>query len=99
MELEFGTCPGTLIISMIKYLQKIIDGLPEVLRGTKAYPTSDNLFMIRDNEDRDLLPEEMDRQFHQTTAQLLFLFNRARPDVETLVYFLKNRVKDPDVDD
>ena len=98
MELEFGTCPGTLIISMIKYLQKIIDGLPEVLRGTKAYPTSDNLFMIRDNEDRDLLREEMARQFHRTTDQNVFLCKRARPDVETLVFFLTNRVKDPDVD-
>ena len=43
MELDFGTCPGTLIISMIKYLQKIIDKFPEVLRVTKACPSSDNI--------------------------------------------------------
>ena len=68
MELNFGTCTGTLIISMIKYLHKIIYELPEVLRGTKACPVSDNLFKIRDNDYRELLPEEMARQFHRTTA-------------------------------
>ena len=57
MELYFGTCSGTLIIPMIKYQQKIIDEFPEVIRGTKDCPTSDNLFNIRDDEDRGLLPE------------------------------------------
>ena len=99
MELDFGTCPGTLIISMIKYLHKIIDKFPEVLRGTKACPASDNLSKIQDNEDRDLLPEEMARQFHQITAQLLSLCKRARPYFETLVSFLTTRVKEPYVDD
>ena len=84
---------------MIKYLQKIIDEFPEVLRGTKACPAGDNIFKIRDNEDRELLPEEMARKFHRTTAQLLFLCKRARPDVKTLVSFLTTRVKETDLDD
>ena len=46
MELDFGTCSGTLIISMIKYQQKILDIFPEVLRGTKACPTGDHVFKI-----------------------------------------------------
>ena len=25
MDLDFGTCPGTMIMSMIKYFQKVID--------------------------------------------------------------------------
>ena len=41
----------------------------------------------------------MARQFHCTTAQLLFLCKRARPDVETLVPFLTTRVKSPHEDD
>ena len=52
MELNVGTCPGTLIISVIKYLQNIIDKFPEVLRGTKGCPAGDNIFKIRYNEDR-----------------------------------------------
>ena len=99
MKLDFGTCPGTLIISMIKYLQKIIDEFPEVLRGTKACSTGDNIFKFRENQDRKLLPEEMARQLHRTTAQLLLLRKRARPDVETLASFLTTRVKDTDADD
>ena len=35
--MDFGTDPGTMIISMIKYLQKIIEEFPETLRGTKAW--------------------------------------------------------------
>ena len=46
MELYFETCQGTLIISMINYLQKIIGEFPEVIRGTKACPAGNNLFKI-----------------------------------------------------
>ena len=72
-ELYFRTSPCTLIISMINYLQKIIDDFPEVLRGTKDFPAGDNLFKILDDENREILPEEMSRQFNRTTTRLLFL--------------------------
>ena len=84
---------------MIKYLQKIIEEFPETLRGTKALPARDNLFQIREEADRKLLPEEQASQFHRTVAQLLFLRMRARPDVQTLVSFLTTRVKESDEDD
>ena len=84
---------------MINYLQKRIDEFPEVLSGSKSCPAGDNLFNIQDNEDRELLHEEMARQFHRTTAQLLFVCKRARPDVETLISFLTTRFKDTNVDD
>ena len=77
----------------------MIDEFPEVLRGTKACPAGDNLFKVREDEDRELLSEEMDKNFHRTVAQLLFLCKRARPDIETLVSFLTTRVKQPDKDD
>ena len=92
MELDFETCPGTMIVSMIKYLQKIIQEFPEILKATTACPATDNLFTIRE-EDRELLSEEMAKQFHRTTAQLLFFCKLARPDVETLISFLTTRVK------
>ena len=76
---------------------KKIDKFTEVLRGTNACPASDNIFKIRGNEDRDLLPEEMARQFHQTTDQLLSLCKKARPDTETLVSILITRVKETNV--
>ena len=98
MQLDFGTCPGSMIISMIKYPQKILDEWPEVLGVTKACPATDNLFKVQEDEDRVLLCEEMARQFHRTPSQILFLCKRARPDVETLVSFLTTRVKSPDED-
>ena len=73
MELDFVSCPGTMIIYMIKYLQKIIQEFPEQLKGTTACPATDCLFKVREEEDRELLSEEMAKQFHRTTAQLLFL--------------------------
>ena len=99
MELDFETCPGTMIISMIKYLQKVILEFPEQLTKTSACPATDNLFKVREKENMELLSEEMAKQFHRTAAQLLFLCKRARPDVETLVSFLTTRVKQPDQDD
>ena len=98
MDLDFESEPGALIISMIKYLQKIIEEWPEELTSTKVNPANDNLFTIRDDKDRELLPPEMASQFHRTTAQLLFLTMRARPDVQTAVSFFTTRVKEPDKD-
>ena len=99
MELDFESCPGTMIVSMIKYLQKVIQEFPELIKKTTACPATDNLFKVRDEEDREILSEEMAKQFHRTTAQLLFLCKRARPDVETLISFLTTRVKQADMDD
>ena len=50
-----------MIISMIKYLQKILDECPEVLGGKKACPATENLFKVQEDEDRVLLCEEMAR--------------------------------------
>ena len=99
MALYFGTCPSTMIISMIKYLQKIINNFPEVLRGTTACPATNNSFKVRKDKDKELLSENIAKQFYRTTAQLLFLCKRARPDVETLVSFLTIMAKQPDKDD
>ena len=41
----------------------------------------------------------MANQFCCTVDQMLFLCNRERPDIETLVSFLATRVKEPDTDD
>ena len=38
MDLDFGTCPGTMIISMIKYLQKVIGEFLEVPMGYQGMP-------------------------------------------------------------
>ena len=54
MDMDFGTDPGTMIMSMIKYLQKIIAEFPETLRGTKASPSGNIMIEIREEQDRKI---------------------------------------------
>ena len=61
MEMDFGTDPGTTIVSMIKYLKRIIEELSEALRRTKAFAARENVFKIREKGDRKPLPEEQVR--------------------------------------
>ena len=90
-----------MIISMIKYLAAMIEEWPEELKGYAPNSHQDHLFEVRADDDpkRDPLNEEMASQFHRTTAQLLFLCLRARPDIQTAVSFFTTRVRNPDMDD
>ena len=80
MDLDWSR-DGVFIVSMIKYLQKIIDDFPEEIRATRATPANDNLFKIREDGEEQLLPDEQAQAFHRMTARLLFLAMRARPNV------------------
>ena len=102
MDLEFESCPGTMIISMIKYLDAMFEEWPEELKGHIPIPHQDHLFEVRADDDpkKALLNKEMALQFHHTTtAQLLFLCLRARPDIQTAVSFFTTRTRNPDTDD
>ena len=77
MDIYWSSVPGTMIVSMTKYLHKIIEELTESLRGTKASPAGDHMLTVREDGKRKLLPEEQARIFHHTVAQLLFLCKRA----------------------
>ena len=99
MDIDWLANPGSMIVSMIKYLQKIIEEFPEVIKSASPSPEGDHLFDVREEDDRKVLPEEQARKFHRTVAQILFLCKRACPDIELLVSFLTTRVKEPDKDD
>ena len=99
MDLDFGSVPGVFIISMIKYLQEVLKEWPEDLKGHKLNPHGDHLFTLRVNGEQELLSEKIASQFHRTTAQLLFLCLKARPDIQTTVSFFTTRVREPDMDD
>ena len=70
MDLDFETIPGCLLVSTIKYLQKVIEEWPEQLTGTKTNPANDNVFKICDDDDRKLLDKGRAKQFRCTVAQL-----------------------------
>ena len=101
MDLNFELCPDTMIISMIKYLDAMFEEWPEELKGYTPNPHQNHLFEGRADDDpkKVLLNEETASQFHCTTAQLLFMCLRARPDIQTAVPFFTTRVRNPDMDD
>ena len=85
---------------MFNYVDNVISEFAkEVGKKTYQTPAAAHLFKVREDEDRKLLSEEQTVQFHHTTAQLLFLYARARRDIQTSVVFLTMRVKEPDKDD
>ena len=43
MDIDWLTKPGVMIISMIRYLQKIIDEFPEAIKSTSPSPAGDHL--------------------------------------------------------
>ena len=101
MDFDFESCPSTIIISTIKYLDAIFEEWPKKLKGHTPNPHQDHMFEVRADDDpkKDPLNEEMTSQFHRTTAQLLFLCLRARPDIQTAVSFFTMRVRNPDMND
>jgi hypothetical protein len=98
VDLEFCE-DGSLEVSMVKYLNYVIEGHPEMIPGKSPTPAGDRLFYIQDEKDAKPLYEERAMAFHHTTAQLLFMATRARQDIQTKVAFLTTRVKKPNKDD
>ena len=47
MNIDWVSVSGKMIVSMIKYLHKVIEEFPEILRGTKASPAGDHMFTVR----------------------------------------------------
>ena len=89
----------TMIVSMINYLQKMIDDFPDMICSTSNNYVAEYLFMVRENKDRKLLPEDQEKHLHHTVAQLLFMCMLYLPDIQPLIAFLATRVRSPDEDD
>ena len=81
---------------MFKYIAKIIEEFPMELDGEPTSPAANSLFEIYDNGIK-LKPNQKDL-FHEFVAKLLFLGKRARPDLQTAISFLSDRVREPDTD-
>ena len=100
MDLDYSE-PGVFKVSMIPYIDKIFKDFPEEITSGAPTPQTDYLFKIRDKADPKYkaLPEKQKLAFHHTVAQLLYLCQRARRDIQTPVSFLTTRVREPDEDD
>ena len=96
MVLDYST-PGEVKVNTIKYIKNIVEGFIELISGGAATPAASHLFDV--DADGVKLVEQLARVFHTTTAKLLFLCKRARPDIQVPIAFLTTRVKEPDEDD
>jgi hypothetical protein len=86
------------MITMIDFIEKMLEEIPDDMNGEKQSPARDHLFQV--NEEDGIKLEENQRAIvHRNTAKLLFLSQRARPDVQTATSFLCTRVKEADTDD
>ena len=86
-----------LIFSMINYIGKIIDNIPEDMKGVSSTPAVHHLFDI--SEYATKLSQANAYLFHHFVAQLLYPSKRARPDIQIAVSFLCTRFRGPDTDD
>ena len=86
-----------LTIDMRDQIKEIIDDFPEEISGQVSSPAAKHLYDI--DETKDVLDDVKRDIFHSTTAKLLYLEKRARPDIEPTIAFLTTRVNLPSVDD
>ena len=98
MTLDFSV-KGQVSIDMIDYVEKMISEYPDdQLQGSNvASPWNENLFKV--DESSPALSERDREQFHNKTAQGLFLCKRARPDISPAIAFFTTRVREPNEDD
>ena len=91
---------GKVKFSMVDYISKMLMEMPDddIFRGSAPTPAASHLFQVR-SEGTEHLPKDKADVFHHMVAKLLFLSQRARPDIKTAVSFLCTRVKSPDMDD
>ena len=84
---------GKVTISMIKYVNKILENFIEVIKMITVTPARDNLFQIRAEELAEQLLEELVVVFYHTITQLLFLSLRVRRDIQLPMLCLAQQVK------
>jgi hypothetical protein len=89
---------GKAKLAMKDHIEEMLAETPDDMDGEAGTPASLHLFTAR-GEPGGLLDEDGSELFHHHTAKLLFLSQRARPDIQTAVSFLTKRVKAPDQDD
>jgi hypothetical protein len=89
------TEPGQVSVSMEGYVRDVLDSYE--VTGYRATPAATHLYDIA--ADLELLEERGQREFHSRVMKLMFLAQRARPDILTAVAFLSSRCSKATEDD
>jgi hypothetical protein len=97
MTLDFSKS-GEVTVTMIDYIKGILHDAPKEMRGLAATPAASHLFQTNEVNP---IPLEKDKAetYVYIVMQLLYLSQRARPDIHTAVSFLCGRLTKPDEDD
>jgi hypothetical protein len=96
MMLNFSKL-GEVTITMIDYIKGILHDAPKEMRGSAATPAANHLFQV--NQTPIPLEQNKAEIFVHIVMQLLYLSQRARPDIRTAVSFLCGRLTKADEDD
>jgi hypothetical protein len=95
MDMDFSA--GEVKVSMVPYMQELVDELPEVIGAPASTPAAMHLF--EESTEPVLLDKEASKMFHHVVAKTLWTALWARPDLLTTLSFLTCKVKAPDEDD
>jgi hypothetical protein len=90
MEMDFMSHPGEVHINQTAYIEKTLQSDP--VKGTASSPARNNVF---EDPVSPKLSHDDKELFHSTTAKLLYLSKRARPETQLAVAVLTTRVQDP----
>ena len=82
MTLDFSE-ESKFIVNMEEYTNEILIGLPEDMNGVATTPAADHLF--KTCSDAPKLNKERAELFHRVTAQILFLAQHGRYDLQTVI--------------
>ena len=96
MTIDYSS-PSKVIFLMIDYIEKMLDDIPEDMKGESSPPAAHHLFEI--SKDATKLSQSYAELFHNFVAQLLYLSKRVRPDIQLAVSFLCTRLRGPETDD
>jgi DNA polymerase II large subunit len=87
---------GKVVFQMTDYIRNMLDELPDDFDGTATTPATSHLFKTRESAPK--LNSGLSELLHSNVAKLLYLAQRARPDILLAVVFLTTRVSTPDID-
>eukprot|EP00957_Ditylum_brightwellii_P032700 2478944-Ditylum_brightwellii.AAC.1 len=96
MTLDFSSAKKVKIL-MLDYIKKLVKDLPDDFGGEAATPAANHFFEIDENAEKS--DNKEGEFFHYVVAKLIFLYKRARSDLQTSVAFLSTCIKSPNVDD
>ena len=85
------------MFTMFDCIKDVLDELPEEFHGRAETPAYNHLFDVEKESEKP--NKEYGSLFNHLVAKLLYVSNRASPDIRTALYFMCTQVQEPDIYD